>query len=486
MKRSEIFFTILLLPIDFIALMAAFIFSYFLRDKLAHNPETLTKLSQIFQFDPVAQLPSFNSYWHFSVFLTLLFIVIFALSGLYIIRTAHLGFREFPKIIYAVSAAISAVILISFFLRVFLLPRLLILFVWIFAILFVGIGRLIIRLIQRNLFRLNIGVIRVGVLGNNQTAYNAEKQIKNLKLRGFILQRTYKVSEIGQAKKDMQKHEIDQIIISDQSISDESLKDMHEYSIDHHIKFSYIPSLFELSTSARTTVRDLYGFPIVEIKTTPLDGWGRVFKRLFDIVFSLLAIIILSPVFLIVVIVHKIIMPGPLLFKHKRIGIGGRELSIYKFRSIKVGWNDNDVIDGQTGLERLQEYLAKHPAANKEWQATQKLKRDPRTTKFGVFLRKSNLDELPQFFNILFGDISLVGPRPIVQSELDKFGSKAGRIFSVKPGLTGLWQVLGRNDLSYEDRVRLNVYYVENWSFWLDLQILLRTPFVVLSRKNVA
>lgn len=484
MKRSEIFFTILLLPIDFVALTAAFIFSYLLRNKLAHNPEVLAKLSHVFQFDPVAQLPSFNSYWHFSILLTLLFVVIFAFSGLYIIRTAHLGFRELPKIIYAVSAAISAIILISFFLRIFLLPRLLILFVWIFAILFVGIGRLIIRLIQRNLFRLNIGVIRVGVFGNNQTAYNAEKQIKNLKLRGFVLQRTYKVSEVSQAKSDMQKLEIDQIIISDQSISDESLKDLYEFSIDHHIRFSYIPSLFELSTSARTSIRDLYGFPIIEIKTTPLDGWGRVFKRLFDIVFSLIAIIILSPLLLIIVILHQIVMPGPLIFKHKRIGIGGKGLSIYKFRSMKWEWCDQTVRDGVSGLERFNRYLSDHPKAAKEWQATQKLKHDPRTASFGVFLRKSNLDELPQFFNVLFGHISLVGPRPIVQSELEKFGKKAGRIFSVKPGLTGLWQVLGRNDLSYEDRVRLNVYYVENWSFWLDISIILRTIGVLFSKKG--
>ena len=177
-------------------------------------------------------------------------------------------------------------------------------------------------------------------------------------------------------------------------------------------------------------------------------------------------------------------MPGPLIFKHKRIGIAGKKLDIYKFRSMKWKWCDQTVKDGITGLERFNQYLTNHPKAAKEWHDNLKLRKDPRTTPFGVFLRKSNLDELPQFFNVLFGHISLVGPRPIIQSELEKFGNKAGRIFSVKPGLTGLWQVLGRNDLSYDDRVRLNVYYVENWSFWLDISIIIRTFGVLFSKKG--
>ena len=163
-------------------------------------------------------------------------------------------------------------------------------------------------------------------------------------------------NEIAKLKENIEKCQIDQIIISDESIGDDTLKDLYEFTIDHHTKFSYIPSLFELSTSARTSIRDLYGFPIVEIKTTPLDGWGRVFKRLFDIIFSLITIIILSPLLLIIVVLHKIFMPGPLIFKHKRIGIAGKKLDIYKFRSMKWKWCDQTVKDGITGLERFNQY----------------------------------------------------------------------------------------------------------------------------------
>lgn len=485
MKRSEIFFTILLLPIDFIAILAALIFSYYLRDKITDHPENFQTVANFFQFDAVAELPSFTAYWHFSLLLTILFIVIFALSGLYVIRTAHLGFRELPKIIYSASAAISAIILISFFLRIFLLPRLVILFVWIFTILFVSILRLIIRLIQRNLFRFDIGVIRIGVLGDSQAANNAENQIKNLKLRGFIFRKRYKIGDCALLKEDMQNQKIDQIIISDESLSDQSLKEIYEFSINHHIKFSYIPSLFELSTSSRTTVRDLYGMPIVEIKPTSLDGWGRVLKRFFDIVFSLAVIILLSPVFILVIILQKVLEPGPSIFKHKRVGIGGKKIDVYKFRSMKFEWCDSTIKDDISGFERFQQYLAQHPKARQEWQKTHKLKKDPRITSFGIFLRKSNLDELPQFFNVLFGQISLVGPRPIVESEREKFGEQAGRIFAIKPGLTGLWQVSGRNELSYDERVRLNVYYVENWSFWLDVVIIGRTIVQLFSKEGV-
>lgn len=195
-----------------------------------------------------------------------------------------------------------------------------------------------------------------------------------------------------------------------------------------------------------------------------------VLKRFFDIFLSTLGLIILSPVFLIVSIIIKLTSPGPILYKHKRIGYQGEEIEIYKFRSMVV---DSDNFEKYFNEEQM-----------KYFKENFKLEDDPRITKIGKFLRKSSLDELPQLINIIKGQMSIVGPRPIVRDEVKKYGIYADTYFSVKPGLTGLWQVCGRSNTTYEERVQLDVKYVQNRSLLNDLKIILKTFGAVLTSKG--
>lgn len=204
-------------------------------------------------------------------------------------------------------------------------------------------------------------------------------------------------------------------------------------------------------------------------KGHPVGGRG---KRAFDFAVALLAVIVFSPILLLTAALVKLSSPGPIFYWHPRIGLNNRVFYCLKFRTM--------VPDGTSVLEK---HLATNPVAAAEWQAAQKLKDDPRITPVGKILRKSSLDELPQLLNILRAEMSLIGPRPIVSDEMRHYGRDAVFYLRARPGLTGAWQVSGRNDVSYRERVQLDRDYVENWSFRRDLLILVKTiPAVLLSR----
>ncbi len=204
-----------------------------------------------------------------------------------------------------------------------------------------------------------------------------------------------------------------------------------------------------------------------------LNPVHRITKSVLDITLSLVFIAVLIPVFLIIYIAAFIDTKGHPIFVHERIGYRGKTFRMYKFRTMKLNAD-----------EILKEALKKDEDLRKEWNENFKLKNDPRVTKLGNFLRKTSLDELPQFFNIIKGEMSLVGPRPIIKEEIEKYGEYFEYYKSVKPGITGLWQVSGRNDVSYDERVRMDVWYVRNWSVGLDIVILLKTIYSVISLKG--
>lgn len=196
-------------------------------------------------------------------------------------------------------------------------------------------------------------------------------------------------------------------------------------------------------------------------------------KRFLDVVVSTLGLVLLSPVFLVLAVAIKLDSPGPVFFKHRRVGQGGRLFYMWKFRTM---------VDGADKI--LEKWLAENPAIKEEFERGFKLKNDPRITRLGDFLRRTSLDELPQLINVLKGEMSLVGPRPVVREELAKYGPYAPFLVRVLPGLTGLWQANGRSDTDYEERVRLDMEYIQNWSFWLDVKILLQTVPAVLRRRG--
>ncbi|MCM1320668.1 MAG: undecaprenyl-phosphate galactose phosphotransferase WbaP [Bacteroides sp.] len=196
-------------------------------------------------------------------------------------------------------------------------------------------------------------------------------------------------------------------------------------------------------------------------------------KRLTDLVLVFATLPLVLPLTLLIVIGIKLDSPGPVLFAHRRVGKNGRSIRCLKFRSM---YRDS--------AEMLEKILAENPEMKKEWEHNRKLAQDPRITKFGKFLRKTSLDELPQLWNILIGEMSFVGPRPVTQEELEKYGTNADYILSVVPGLSGMWQISGRSDTGYEERINLDTYYIRNWSIWLDLWIIIKTIWVVVKGKG--
>jgi Undecaprenyl-phosphate galactose phosphotransferase WbaP len=194
---------------------------------------------------------------------------------------------------------------------------------------------------------------------------------------------------------------------------------------------------------------------------------------MLDLGLTVLLSLACLPLIALLAVFIRLETPGRVFFRHSRVGLSGRTFVMLKFRTMVMSAD-----------QVLQAYLDEHPAARAEWQSSQKLKDDPRITRMGRFLRRTSLDELPQLWNVLRGEMSLVGPRPIIAGEVERYAGGYTLYQRVRPGITGLWQVSGRNDLAYAERVRLDEYYVRNWSIWLDLYILLRTGWAALSGEG--
>lgn len=212
---------------------------------------------------------------------------------------------------------------------------------------------------------------------------------------------------------------------------------------------------------------------ILQIQNNLAKKSNQLTKRIFDIIATILGSLLILPILLCIAAWVYYDSPGPVIFKHRRVGKDGKEFNCYKFRSMCV--NSKEVLD---------HLLATDPAAKEEWDREFKLKDDPRITKSGAFLRKTSLDELPQLLNVLKGEMSLVGPRPIVKDEVPRYGSVIKEYYSVLPGITGMWQTSGRNNIDYPERVEMDSWYVHNWSVWLDTVLLWRTIAVVTSQKG--
>jgi Undecaprenyl-phosphate galactose phosphotransferase WbaP len=211
------------------------------------------------------------------------------------------------------------------------------------------------------------------------------------------------------------------------------------------------------------------GSPVVGSPARLLAPRARAVKRACDVLLAALLLVLALPFAVVIALAIAIETPGPVFFGHTRVGKGGRRFHLWKFRSM--------VRDADAVLAR---HLERNPGDRAEWKSSRKLKRDPRVTRVGKLLRRSSLDELPQLWNVLRGDMSMVGPRPIVAEEIVKYGPVYSLYAKVPPGLTGLWQVSGRNDTSYRERTELDSNYIRNWSLWLDLVVLMKTVRVVL------
>jgi Undecaprenyl-phosphate galactose phosphotransferase WbaP len=240
-----------------------------------------------------------------------------------------------------------------------------------------------------------------------------------------------------------------------------------------HLEFTNLIVVSGLPGCFSSEVLDFCRLSAVQIRNNLTLPGPRVAKRIIDLTLALTIAVLSFPLLAIIALVLKLESSGPMLFSHCRIGRGGKRFRVWKFRSM--------VADGDRVLAR---HLELHPEAREQWEADRKLRVDPRVTRVGRLLRRTSLDELPQLWNVICGDMSLVGPRPIVQDEVARYGQHYSLYRQVTPGLTGLWQVSGRNKLTYAERVALDTYYVRNWSPWLDIYLLMRTVLVVLRAEG--
>lgn len=237
---------------------------------------------------------------------------------------------------------------------------------------------------------------------------------------------------------------------------------------------SFVPDLIGLPVGG-IEVDSMYNekMMVLRLRNNLARGYNRHIKFVFDMLLTIVGTICISPFLLSLAIIIRLDSPGPIIFRHKRVGRGGKTFYCYKFRTMCVD-----------AKEKLNYYLRTNPELRKEWEKDFKLKDDPRITRVGKFLRKTSLDELPQIFNVLKGEMSLVGPRPIIKDEIVRYGDYINDYYMVRPGITGMWQTSGRSDTTYEERVNLDSWYVRNWSIWIDMVLLFRTFKIVIKAKG--
>ena len=245
--------------------------------------------------------------------------------------------------------------------------------------------------------------------------------------------------------------------------------------IQPHVKnISFVPDLIGTPmSSADLSVLFSEKILMLNLKNNLSRPYNRIFKRFFDLTLTICGGLMISPFLLLIALIVAVENGGSVIFAHKRVGAAGKKFSCYKFQTMVPN-----------AEERLKEYLAANPDAKREWDETFKLTNDPRVTRFGKWLRKTSLDELPQLWNVLRGEMSLVGPRPIVQAEIPRYGKNIREYYMVLPGITGMWQVSGRSDTTYPERVAMDTWYVRNWSVWIDIMYLFKTVKAVVTSRG--
>ena len=423
-------------------------------------------------------------HWYAYIITPLVFITVLFLNHGYKIDTAY---WEKVKIIFR-SITIGIVLSIVLMYAGHILnnvSRLFVILSYGFILFYIILFRYI---LARTLIKLNVLAIPVLLVGAGKTAELVDIHFSNMplamyKIVGFVddnpkssvLANKYEcLGKFSDAEAVIKKYNIPNVLVCAPGLESRKLVTLINKLQILVEKVTFVPELFGIP-AANIQARGLMNEQtlILEVKNNLAQRRNRLFKRIFDITATVIGGILILPVALIVAILIYLDSPGPIVFGHKRVGQGGKEFPCYKFRSM--------VPNAQEALEI---YLKENPEAREEWERDFKLKDDPRVTKIGKFLRKTSLDELPQLWNVLIGDMSLVGPRPIVRAEVEKYGEYINDFYLVPPGITGVWQVSGRSDTTYEERVLMDSWYVHNWSIWIDIVYLVKTVFAVIKSKG--
>lgn len=424
--------------------------------------------------------------FYFYLFVPLIFMVFLHWGRTYI-RLLSIGEmirRTFYSVIYAIVVSIVVLFIAG---KAPVVSRLFIAFLGCFVFVFVCGSRLLVRYLCN---RANILLEPTIIIGSDDTAkrvlnYSATNSFFGIKVVGIIddkssgtvLEGKYPLlGPTDKAARIILRTGVQNILVLAPRMDKRRLYSLIDEIFPLVKNISFVPETEELPVSNMEMHR-LYSenLVVISVKNNLSCWYNQFFKRAFDLSVATLGTIAISPFLLGIAIAIKVSSPGPAIYAHRRIGRNGAHFNCYKFRSMV---SDSD--------KRLKEFLEANPEAAKEWEESHKLKHDPRVTKIGALLRKTSLDELPQLFNVIRGQMSLVGPRPIVDEEIIKYDVFFSDYTLVRPGMTGLWQTSGRSDTSYSRRVRLDAWYVRNWNIWLDISLLVKTVRVVLSSRSGA
>lgn len=462
MKRPNFITNIILVPLDFALVFLAAISAYYFRFS-----------DSITQIRPVLYEMPFWDYITLVIKVAFFAVLIFAWSGFYTMKVRKLS-GQLPQIITGVSTVVVFLILAIFLKRELFSSRFIIILAWALSIVYLFIIRVIILLIKNFFLKRGYGLSGAIVLGDSASRQPiTDEYKKNLQLGFRVVGEFDSAPSLQQSLSQnnwLLSKKVDHVIQTDSAMSKDEALDLLTFCQENHLTLKYVASLFQAQSSRNINLSAVAGLPIVEIQGTPLDGWRKVSKRVFDLVGALILIIVLSPLFLVLAIIIKATSPGPIFVQLARVGAKGKVFKMYKFRSM--------VRDAAKMKTDILQYNERRDGP------LFKMKDDPRVTHFGHWLRRTSLDELPQLFNVLKGEMSLVGPRPHEPEEVSRYERGYKKLLTLKPGISGLAQVSGRSNLLFAEEAKLDIFYIENWSVLLDMIILLKTVKVPFQNRQ--
>lgn len=473
-KNNRVY-NLALMAVDIFVLLLAFVAAYVLRVTLDDRP----LLNAVYAYD----------YLLLSVAVIPIWIIIFAFLGLYNTSTHSRRLLEWSKLAIGAFMGILVIIGWEYVTQVAFFPaRLVAVYALVAAFVFLVFAREISRAARSLVYLTGRGTYKLLIIGNTEAIADIATSLSDTKRSGYevvALAAPKKFTPKGMDVKhysrmetalgNLERDGITAIIQTDLYDNVERNQRILGAAQQAHISYSFIPGEPEFY-SGKNTIDVFLGYPMINVYQTPLVGWGAIVKRFFDQIVSGILILLLSPIFILIALLQKIVNPGPVFYTSKRLSRFSEPIDLIKFRSMGAKYGSKDAADEFREMGR--EDLAF------EYEKYRKVEKDPRITKFGAFLRKTSLDELPQLFNVWKGELSLVGPRPILPQEAHFARSRTPLLHSVKSGMTGLWQVSGRSSLSFDERIELELFYAQNWSFWLDIKILFKTIKVVFRRDG--
>jgi exopolysaccharide biosynthesis polyprenyl glycosylphosphotransferase len=473
-NNSSLIYSFSLVVGDFLALIAAFVGAYILRVSISHKP--------------ISEHVHAVTYGEIFLLVLPFWILIFALMGLYSSTIYEKRFVEAGKLLIGSFLGLLFVTGLAYFSNKPLFPAKLVpIYGFLFGFLFLVIFRNIARAIRSLMFNYDIGITNVLLVGNTKMSFELIDILKDRKTSGYKILGVVsdKQNAVGrysnlrifktmdEAISHCKTKNIHSIVQTELFTDSNINNDLIDFAQQHHIAFRFIPGNSEMFVGNLEVELFKQSLPVVTVHQTALIGWGRIVKRIFDLIIGGVLLVIASP-FMLLIAVSILLFGGKggIFFRQIRLTRYDQKFRVFKFRTAKAEFN------GLTHEEAFRK-LGKPELLKTFYENGEYLPNDPRYSKIGLFLRKTSLDEMPQIFNVIKGDLSLVGPRALVPHELRLF-EKRHAILSVKSGITGLAQVSGRKNISFDERRKLDMYYVQNWSFWLDIIILFKTIRVVL------